>query len=91
MDQDNLRTAMTAFDSLGYRPRAPVAMEEFAHPDKRERWVREKDMKVFSPWNPDLPATEIDPFVEEPIPFEEVYNRRIWKYNVKTSDDYHLI
>ena len=32
-------------------------------------------MTVFSLWSPKHPATEVDLFVEEPIPFEEAYER----------------
>ena len=73
MDQRNLKKAMMVFGSLGYRPRAPVALEDFVDPAKRYSWIREKGLTVFSLWSPDHPATEIDLFVEEPVPFEEAY------------------
>jgi len=77
MDLKNLQAAIGVFDLFGYRPRAPVAIEEFADPGKREQWVREKGLTVFSLWSPDHPATEIDLFVEEPLVFEEAYQRRV--------------
>lgn len=77
LDQRNLKTAMMVFKSLGYRPRAPVALEDFVDPAKRYTWIREKGLTVFSLWSPDHPATEIDLFVEEPIPFEEAYKASI--------------
>jgi len=73
MERKNLERAMMVFDSLGYCPRAPVQLEEFIDPEKRTGWVREKGLTVFSLWNPDHPATEIDLFVEAPMPFEEAY------------------
>jgi hypothetical protein len=68
-------TALKVFASLGYRPRAPVPLDDFEVPDKRRAWVAEKGLTVFSLWSPDHPATEIDLLVEEPIPFEETYAR----------------
>jgi hypothetical protein len=77
MDSKNLQAAIDVFKSLGYRSRAPVQIEEFADPVKREQWIREKGLTVFSLWSPDHKATEIDLFVEEPIAFEEAYRRRM--------------
>lgn len=77
MDQKNLQQAMIVFDSLGYRPRPPVALEDFADPEKRKSWIREKGLTVFSLWSSDHPATEIDLFVEEQISFKEAYKASI--------------
>ena len=77
MDHKNLLSALGVFKALGYRPRAPVELEEFANLEKRRQWVREKGLTVFSLWSPDHGATEIDLFVEEPIAFEEAYARRV--------------
>lgn len=77
LEQDNLKAAVRVFTSLGYRPRAPVALEDFADPEKRRKWIIEKGMTVFSLWSPEHPATEIDIFAEEPLPFQEAYERRV--------------
>ena len=77
LDRKNLHAAMGVFKAFGYRPRAPVDIEEFADPEKRGQWVREKGLTVFSLWSPDHSATEIDLFIEEPIAFEEAYQRRM--------------
>jgi hypothetical protein len=70
-----LRSAIEALRGLDYRPRAPVAFEEFADPEKRTRWMREKGLTVFSLFSDRHPATEIDLFVEPPFDFESVYAR----------------
>jgi len=72
---DNTRMVIAALSKLGYRPRAPVQAQEFADADTRRRWVEDKGMVVFSFFSPELPATEIDIFVEEPFPFDEAYAR----------------
>lgn len=77
MDSKNLQAAIGVFKSFGYRPRAPVQIDEFADPEKRQHWVRKKGLTVFSLWSPEHSATEIDLFVEEPIAFEEAYRRRV--------------
>jgi hypothetical protein len=70
-----LRRAIDALAGLGYRPRAPVELAEFAEPAKRERWIREKGLKVFSLFSSGHAATEVDLFVETPFDFEQAYAR----------------
>ena len=73
MEEKNLKKAIKAFDLLGYRPRPPVELKDFIYPEKRSVWIKEKGLTVFSLWNPDHPATEIDIFVESPVIFKKAY------------------
>jgi predicted nucleotidyltransferase len=75
LEPDNVRKAMAALSSLGYRPRAPVPIEDLADPRRRAEWVREKGMTVFSLYSPEHAATEVDIFVEMPFDFGETYGR----------------
>jgi hypothetical protein len=77
LDPANLARALPALERLGYRPRAPVALATFADPEQRRRWIEEKAMTVFSLWSPQLPATEIDLFASEPLPFEAAHARSL--------------
>lgn len=76
---DNVERALTALEGLGYRPAVPVAAARFADPEQRQRWIREKDMKVFQLWSGDHPETPIDLFVEEPFPFDEEFEQALVK------------
>jgi predicted nucleotidyltransferase len=69
------RRAIKALQELGYRPRAPVAFEDFADAGKRAAWVREKGLMVFSLHSAEHGATEVDLFVEPPFEFESTYSR----------------
>lgn len=77
LDVPNVRAAVDALAALGYRPRAPVPLEEFADPDLRRAWIDEKGLMVFSLWSPAHPATEIDLFIEEPFSFDEAFGRAV--------------
>jgi predicted nucleotidyltransferase len=77
MDRQNLSEAVAALSGLNYRPRAPVAFEQFIDPDQRSQWIAQKGMIVFSLFSPDHPATEIDLFVDPPLIFEEAYSRAV--------------
>lgn len=73
LETRNLKIALAAFSRLGYRPRAPVRIEEFADSSIRRGWIDEKGMKVFSLSSSEHPATEIDLFAAAPFDFEAAY------------------
>lgn len=77
LEPANVTRAVTALESLGYRPRAPVAFGDFADPQKRTQWVRDKNMTVFSVYSPQHPLTEIDLFIEPPLDFEAAYHSAV--------------
>jgi predicted nucleotidyltransferase len=76
LEEKNLKRAMTALSSLGYRPRAPVRFEDFANPQARDKWVQEKGLVVFSVWHADSPL-EVDLFVRDPMDFPQAYSRAL--------------
>lgn len=73
MDPTNLLRGLGVFRSLGYRPRAPVPLEDFADEAKRRSWAEEKNLKVFSLYSAEHQATEVDIFVEAPFDFAAAY------------------
>ncbi|MDR0842680.1 MAG: hypothetical protein LBP68_04585 [Acidobacteriota bacterium] len=73
MDSQNLSATVAALSALNYRPRVPVAFEQFIHPEDRSRWIQEKGLTVFSLYSPDHPLTEIDLFVDPPMDFDAAY------------------
>jgi predicted nucleotidyltransferase len=75
LEDKHLDGSLTALAGLGYRPRAPVPLKEFADAAKRSLWMREKNLKVFSLSSSLHPATEIDLFIESPLNFEQAYGR----------------
>jgi hypothetical protein len=77
LDRQNALAAVRALGSLGYRPRAPVPAKAFADPESRRSWIEDKGLTMFSMWSPAMPATEVDLFVEEPLPFGDAYRRAV--------------
>lgn len=75
LEEANALVAMDVFDRLGFRARAPVAVAAFADRTTRRGWIEDKGLTVFSLWNPAMPMTEVDLFVEEPFVFTEAYSR----------------
>ena len=77
LQPENVLAAMKALENLGYRPAIPVKAEEFADPDIRQSWVRDKGMKVFQLFSDQHPETPIDIFVEQPFDFAPEYDRAL--------------
>jgi len=71
---DDARRTLGALHGLGYRPRVPVSIEDFADPAKRESWIREKGMVVFPMYN-DRTRLTVDVFATYPIGFEDLWER----------------
>jgi hypothetical protein len=78
LNRENLVKALGALESIGFRPRLPVSKEQFADPEMREQWIREKHMLVFPLWNPDAPTLIIDVFVKSPFDFDAEYQKAVW-------------
>ena len=83
LDEKNVSRFSETMKALGYKPKAPVSIEDFGIRENRKKWVREKGMKVFSLWNVRRPYNIIDIFVENPIEFKKLYNNRV---NVPVGD-----
>lgn len=72
-----LSELLTTLDKLGFQPRVPVRMEEFADAKKRESWIRDKGMQVFSLFHPSEPRWVVDLFVDSPIDFSQLHQRSV--------------
>lgn len=65
--------AFAALDSLGYRPRVPVAATQIADATLRSQWIRDKGMQVLNFHSEVHAETPIDLFIQEPFDFEQEY------------------
>ncbi len=79
LEPDNIRRTFEALNRLGYRPGVPITAEQFADTGSRDRWIREKGMKVLQFWSDDHRETPIDVFVEEPFDFDREYEAALRK------------
>ena len=68
---------ITVLTEAGYVPKVPVKAMEFADSTKREQWITEKGMQVFSMYQPTNPLLTIDLFVKQPIAYSELYERSV--------------
>ncbi len=61
----------------GFKPKIPVKAMDFTDEKKREQWINEKGMQVFSLYHPDNIGMTIDLFVHQPIPYQDLYQRSV--------------
>ncbi len=83
LEKNNIVKFVEVMKPLGFRPKVPVDPLDLADAEKRESWILEKNMVVFSFINVANPMEVIDIFVREPMPFHEMYQRR---HEVKIGD-----
>lgn len=76
LDPDNSRNAWHALISLGFSPRVPVTLDEFADTNKRDELLLKKNMIVLSFFKGTKQFDVVDIFVKNPIDFEVCYRRK---------------
>lgn len=76
LEEKNLLNFISALDEIGYKPKLPVKSKDFADPAKRRLWKNEKNMQVFTFFHPKIPFRLIDVFVDEPIDYDKVNEKK---------------
>lgn len=77
LNQQEAEKAINAITSMGLKPRLPVDPVKFTDAATRESWITDKNMLVFSFFDPDNPLMVLDVFVREPFPFQDMAKRAI--------------
>jgi len=73
LEQVQALKTMSILTNLGMQPRIPVSSDDFANPEIRKSWIKDKGMQVFSMWNPDEPLVSVDIFAEYPVDFDQLW------------------
>lgn len=77
LNEKNIAQFVEVMKDLGYKPRIPVIVDELTDQKKREFWLKEKNMKVFSFYNPGQAISLIDIFIYEPIDYKKTRARAV--------------
>ncbi|MEK7845471.1 MAG: hypothetical protein AAB257_00715 [Nitrospinota bacterium] len=75
-DSKSVNGFVEVVKALGFKPKIPVKVDDFAISSKRRAWIEEKNMKVFSVYNPSNEIEHIDVLVENLIDFDKAYKTR---------------
>ena len=76
LQDNNLNKFIATMKELGLKPKIQVRLDEFANKEIRELWIKEKNITVFSLFDPKNPFFLLDIFVEMPFNFQNVYQMR---------------
>jgi len=76
MEEKNLLKLLKILKGLGYKPKAPVKINDFLDINRRKLWRKKKNMLMFTLYNVKKPYQELDMFTENPLNFDEAYKRR---------------
>ena len=80
LEKENIITGLRVLNSIGYQPSIPVSAEEFANPENREAWRKDKGMLVLKMWSDENKRTPIDIFVYEPFSLSEELKSAKWDW-----------
>ena len=61
LDEENIARFIQVANQLGLVPCSPVSIDDLSRPDKRQSWIREKNMTAFSlrGQSPSTPTVDI--------------------------------
>ncbi|RJP59309.1 MAG: hypothetical protein C4549_02480 [Deltaproteobacteria bacterium] len=76
MEDDNLEKFLQLLKGWEFKPKVPVDVMDFAKKDKRESWIKNKNMKAFNLVNPEWAISEIDIVIDSPVDYDKA-NKRI--------------
>lgn len=77
LEQHEAEKAIRAILAAGLKPRLPVDPMQFTDKHTREGWINDKNMLVFSFYQPNNPLLILDVFVREPFPFKDMAKRAV--------------
>ncbi len=76
LEDSNLKKFAKAIKSLKLVPRVPVKIEDFANADLRRIWIKDKNMKAFTLYEPNFQRKYLDVIIDHPINFKQAYKKR---------------
>jgi len=78
LNDEELHKFIGAVQRMGFVPRLPVNLEDLANSKKRKEWIQQKNMKVFSVYNPAQVMEVIDVMIDVPVDIDRIFQRRVW-------------
>ncbi|MBI5573741.1 MAG: hypothetical protein HY919_04205 [Elusimicrobia bacterium] len=79
LSSHNLIKFLSLVKKWGFKPKVPVSIMDFAEKEKRDGWIKKKNMKAFCLVNPDWALSEIDIIIDTPV-----------TYNLAAKDAKHI-
>ena len=79
MEEENLKRLLKLLKSLGFKPKVPVNISDFAISEKRNDWIKNKNMKAFCLVNEKFEIRELDIIINTPVSYESAEKSIVYK------------
>ena len=76
LEDSNLKKFIKAVKKLKLVPRIPVNVEDFANAELRKIWIKNKNMKAFTLYEPDFQRKYLDVVIDHPLSFSKSYKQK---------------
>ena len=79
MEDKNLNKFLSLLKSWGFKPKIPVDIMDFLIVEKRQEWIKEKNMRAFNLYNPKWAISEIDILINTPVNYNKACKNIVYK------------
>lgn len=76
LSSSNIKKFIQAVKNLKLVPRVPVKIDDFANKELRTMWIKDKNMKAFTFYEPTYQNKYLDVVIDHPINFEKAYKSK---------------
>jgi hypothetical protein len=76
LENSNLKKFVNAVKKLKLIPRIPVKIEDFTNAELRKIWIKDKNMKAFTLYEPNFQKKYLDVIIDHPLSFRNAYKKR---------------
>ena len=84
--KENVKRFGEFLKKLDFRPGVPIGIIDMSDSEKRRYWVREKNAKVITFYNPDVPFLQIDVLITRDLADLKKTRRKIGDFEVSVVD-----
>jgi predicted nucleotidyltransferase len=86
LSEDNVRRFMKVLAALNFQPGVPIDPLDMADQKKREEWIREKNAKVITFYNPKSQLLQIDVLITKDLADMKRTRRKIDGFEISIVD-----
>lgn len=83
---ENVKRFAEALNDLHFKPGAPVDIMELAEPNKRKYWMEEKNARVVTFYNPDVPLLQIDVLITRDLADLKKTRKKVADFEISVVD-----
>lgn len=89
--EDNVRSFIKVLAALNFQPGVPIDPMDMANEKKREEWMREKNVKVITFYNPESQLLQIDVLITKNLADMKKIRKKIDGFEISIVDYDDLI